>query len=63
MFENVMLWKIVWPKRDKVTRECRRLHNQQLYDLYSAPNIIHVIKSRRKRQERNVAHTGDRRGA
>jgi hypothetical protein len=60
MFENGVLRKIVWPKRDKVTRECRRLHNEHLYDLYSAPNFIHGIKSRRKRQERNVAHTGDR---
>jgi hypothetical protein len=63
VFENGVLGKTVWPERDVVTRECRWLHNEQLYDLYSAPNIIHVMKSRRKRQERHVARIGDRRGA
>jgi hypothetical protein len=42
------------PKRDKVTGELRRLHNKQLYDLYS-PNIIRVIKSRRVRWAGHVA--------
>jgi hypothetical protein len=38
-----MLWKIFDPKRDEVTRERRRLHNEELRDLYSSPNIIRVI--------------------
>jgi hypothetical protein len=37
------------PKRDKVTSECRKLHNEELHDLYSSPNLIQVIKSRRMR--------------
>ena len=40
MFENRVLRKILGPKRDEVTREWRRLHNGELYDLYSPPNII-----------------------
>jgi hypothetical protein len=63
VFENGVRGKIVCHKRDEVTRECRRLHNEQLYDLYSASVIIFVIKSRRKRQERYVVGIGDRRGA
>jgi hypothetical protein len=61
VFKNGVLGKIVGPKRDKVTRECRRLHNEQVYDLYSAPNI-QFIKSRRMRYG-HVACIGDRRGA
>jgi hypothetical protein len=49
------------PKRDEVTEECRRLHNEQLYDLYSS-NIIRVIKSRRMRLARHVARMGERTG-
>jgi hypothetical protein len=48
VFENRMLRKILRPKRDEVTGECRRLHNEELYALYSSPNIIRVIKSRRQ---------------
>jgi hypothetical protein len=43
VFENRMLWKTFEPKRDEVTGEWRRLHNEELYDLYSLPNI-RVIK-------------------
>jgi len=46
VFENRVLRKRVGPKRDKVTRKWRSLHNGELYDLYSSPNIIRVIKRR-----------------
>ena len=44
VFENRVLRRIFGPKRDKVTREWRKLHNEELYDLYSSPNIARVIK-------------------
>jgi hypothetical protein len=47
IFENRVLRKILGPKRNEVTGEWRRLHNEELYDLYSSPNIIRMIKSRR----------------
>jgi hypothetical protein len=46
-FENRVLNKILGPERDKVAGEWRRPHNEELHDLYSSPNIIRVIKSRR----------------
>ena len=49
VFENMVLRKIFGPRRDKVTGEWRRLHNEELNDLYSSPNIVRVIKSRRTR--------------
>jgi hypothetical protein len=49
VFENRVLRGIFGPKRDEVTGEWRRLHNEELNDLYSSPNIIRVIKSRRMR--------------
>jgi hypothetical protein len=51
------------PKRDEVTGEWRRLHNKELYALYSSPNIIRVIKTRRLRWAEHVARMGERRGA
>jgi hypothetical protein len=47
VFENRVLKRIFGPKRDKATGERRTLHNEELNDLYSSPNIIWVIKSRR----------------
>ena len=47
MFENRVLRRIFGPKRDEVTEYWRKLHNEERNDLYSSPNIIWVIKSRR----------------
>jgi hypothetical protein len=49
MFENRVLKAIFRPKRDEVTGDCRKLHNEELHNLYSSPNIIRMIKSRRMR--------------
>jgi hypothetical protein len=54
---------IFGPKRGEVTGEWRRLHNEELDDLYSSPNIIRVIKSRRLRWAGHVARMGEKRGA
>jgi hypothetical protein len=48
--------KVVGPKRDEITGEWRRLHKEELYDLYSSPNIFQVIKSRKMRWVEQVAH-------
>jgi len=45
VFENMVLGEIFGPKRDKVTGEWRKLHNEELNDLYSSPNTVRVIKS------------------
>jgi len=50
------------PKRDKVTGRCRRLHNEELYDLYCLTNVTGVIKSRRMRWMGHVACMGEKRG-
>jgi hypothetical protein len=55
VFENRVSRKIFGPKRDEVTWEWRKLHNEELNDLYCAPNIIRVIKSRRMRWAKHVA--------
>jgi hypothetical protein len=62
VFENRVLRKIFGPKRDEVTGEWRRLHNEELYDLYTSPNIIWSIKSRRMRWAGHVACIGDSTG-
>jgi hypothetical protein len=62
VFENRVL-RIFGPKRDEVTGEWRRPHNEELNDLYSSPNTIRVIKSRRMRRAGHVAHMGEKRGA
>ena len=61
MFENRMLRKILLPKRDEVTREWRKLHNEELDVLYCSPNIVRVIKWRRMKWAGYVARIGERR--
>jgi hypothetical protein len=63
VFENRVLRKIFGPKRVEVTGEWRRLRNEEPYGLYSSPNIIRVMKSRRVRWAGHVAGMGDGRGA
>jgi len=61
VFENSVLRTIFGPKRDEVTREWRRLRNEELNDLCSSPNIIRVIKSRRTRWAGHVVRVGEKR--
>jgi hypothetical protein len=49
VFENRVLRRIFGPKRDDVTGDWRKLHNEEFHNLYSSPNIIRMIKSRRKK--------------
>ena len=62
MFENRVLRRIFGPKRDRVTGDWRKLHNEELNDLYSSPNIVLVIKSRRMRWAGHVARVEEWRG-
>ena len=59
VFENKGLRRIFGPKRDEVTGEWRKLHNEELNDLYCSLNVIRVIKSRRMKWTGHVARTGD----
>jgi hypothetical protein len=63
VFENRVLRRIFGPKRDEVTGEWRKLHNEELRDLYSSPSVIRIIKSRRMRWAGHVAGRGDKRNA
>jgi len=62
VFENMVLRRIYGPRRDKVRGEWRRLHNEELNDLYSSLNIVQVIKWRRIRWAGHVARMGEERG-
>jgi hypothetical protein len=62
LFEKKVLRRIFRPRRDEVTGEWRRLHNEELNELYSSPNILRVIKSRRMRWAGHVARMGEERG-
>jgi hypothetical protein len=61
VFKDRVLRKIFVPKRNDVTRGCRKLHNEELHSLYSSPDIIRVIKLRRMRWARHVARMGEMR--
>jgi hypothetical protein len=60
VFEDKVLRRIFGPKRDKVTREWRKLHNEELNDVYFSPNIVQVIKLRQMRWVGHVACMGER---
>jgi len=62
MFENEVLRRIFGPKRDEVTGEWRKLHKEELNDLYFSPNFVRVIKSKIMRWEGNVARMREGRG-
>ena len=61
VFGNMVLRRIFGPRRDEVTGDWRRLHNEELNDLYCSPNIVWVIKSRRMRWAGHVARMGEER--
>jgi hypothetical protein len=63
VFENRKLRRIFGPKRDEMTGDWRKLHNEELHGLYSSPSIVRVIKARRMRRAGHVSRMGERRGA
>ena len=62
MFENRVRRRVFGPKRDEETGEWRKLHNEELSDLYPLPNIVWVVKSRRMRWAGHVARMGEESG-
>jgi hypothetical protein len=63
VFENRVLRKIFGPKRDEVTGEWRKLHNEECHDLCSSPSIIRIMKARRMRWAGNIARMREKRKA
>jgi hypothetical protein len=63
VFENRVLRRIFGPKREEVTEGWRKLHNEELHNLYSSPRIIRMIKSRRMRWVGHVSRMGEKRNA
>jgi hypothetical protein len=61
VFENRVLRRIFGPKRDEVTGEWRKLHNEELHDSYSSPSIIRISKARRMRWAGHVSTNGEKR--
>jgi hypothetical protein len=61
VFENRVLRRIFGPKRDEVAGEWRELHSEELHNLYSSPDIIRQVKSRRMRWAGHVARMGEER--
>jgi hypothetical protein len=61
VFENRVLRRLFGPKRDEVTGEWRKLHNEELRDLYSSPSIIRITKSRTMRWAGHIARMGEKR--
>jgi hypothetical protein len=59
VFENRVLRRVFGPRRDEVTGQWKKLHNEELNDLYSLPNIVRVVKSRRMRWAGHVVHMGE----
>jgi hypothetical protein len=63
VFENRVLRRIFGPKRDEVTGDWRKLHNEELQNLYSSPNRIRKMKSRRMRWAGHVVRMDEKRNA
>jgi hypothetical protein len=63
VFENRVLRRIFAPKGDKMTGDWRKLHNEELHNFYSSPNIIRMIKSKRMRWAGQVERMGEKRNA
>jgi hypothetical protein len=59
VFENRVLRRVFWPKKDEVTGEWRKLYNEDLSDLYSLPSIVRVVKSRKMGWAGHVALMGE----
>jgi hypothetical protein len=62
VFEIRVLRRVFGPKMVEATGEWRKLHSEELNDLYSLPNIVRVVKSRRMRWAGHMAHVGEERG-